>query len=478
VTIFHPLQNRALDFIRQYGLITSGDHVLVAVSGGPDSVTLLHVLLSLKISLKWSRLTILHFDHHLRGEASWKDKEFVESLAGRLHLPFICGSEDVQAYQKKHSISLEMAARECRHRFFQEALKKYKAQKTALGHTANDQAEEVLLRLFRGTGPGGLAGMFPKVLQSRLIRPLLFATRLEILKYLQENDLSYREDFSNQELFCQRNVLRLKVFPLLEEYFHPRVVETLYRHTQLALEEESFWNHEVQSCWSSLCKEETKDRKVLHIPSLLSLHSALQRRLFRFAIEKLQGNLLRIHAVHAEDIYQLVRQATSGKTIQLPQGLRVTKEGENLIFSKYSLPSLSSFHWILPTPGRYRFPHPVEPDSNRSLEIHLYIEDFSSDHPKEKPGASAHTAWLDAQKIHWPLIVRSRQVGDRFQPLGFHGIKKIQDFFVDAKVPRSYRDQIPILCDQEKICWIAGYRLDDRVKITPQTKQVLIVEIR
>lgn len=475
MTFHSPLRSRVLEFIRQCRLTDRGDHVLVAVSGGPDSVALLHILLSLETEFGWSRLAVLHFDHQLRGEDSQRDKAFVQALAERFALPFFCRSEDVRAYQKKRAISPEMAARECRRRFFLEISEQYGLQKNdpypvliALGHTAQDQAEEVLLRLFRGTGSGGLVGMLPKT-DENFIRPLLFAPRRDILEYLREQNISYREDFSNQDAFCQRNVLRLKVFPLLEKHFHSHVVETLYRHTRLTLDEENFLISETKARWASLCREETSGRNVLDLLSVLSLHPAMQRRIFRFAIEKLTGNLLGIYAVHIETVFRWVNKAASGKSLQLPHGVRVIREGEHLIFSKKPLSPAMPFHWDLPGPGHYDLP---------LFDVCLSLQDISSNFFDEKLRKSDFSALIDAQKVCWPLAIRSWKPGDRFRPLGFHGTKKLQDFFVDVKISRSERNRIPLLCDREKICWISGYRLDDRVKVTLQTRQVLVVKIR
>ncbi len=248
----HPLQRRVRDFIRQEQLLAGKDLVLVAVSGGPDSVALLHILVSLRESCGISKIAVLHFDHQLRGNASAADRDFVEALATTFDLPFHCGAEDVLSYHKQHKISVEMAARACRHRFFKDALTRLEAHAIALGHTANDQAEELLLRLFRGSGPGGMSGMHPRT-RGGLIRPLLFATRNEIIAYLRDKKLSFREDSSNNDPAYQRNALRHELFPVLEKHFHPRVVEVLCRHARLATDDESCWRDLLASQWTTVC---------------------------------------------------------------------------------------------------------------------------------------------------------------------------------------------------------------------------------
>jgi tRNA(Ile)-lysidine synthase len=438
---------------------------LVAVSGGPDSVALLHLLYTLRDPLKWERITVAHFDHQIRGAESREEKECVESLALKLNLPYLWGGEDVVRFGKRHSISLEMAARQCRHHFFQRTAKEQKAHKIALGHTANDQAEELLLRLFRGTGPGGLRGMPPLDPRNHIVRPLLFAQRPEIVSYLQEYSLPFRQDSSNEDPFCQRNALRLKVFPILEEHFHPRIVQVLNQHARRAQEEEDFWTEEIKIRWSSICIKHSHNSLALNLPLLAALHPALQRRLFRWAILEFKGTLSGIYAANIENIHRLAHESTSGKTIHLPHGLQVSKEGESLVLSRAPLSPPRPFQWTLPSPGRYHF---------SGLDIHLRLERRNV---HEKPLFSSESARIDAHRLQWPLILRSWKPGDRFRPMGLHGSKKIQDLFVDAKIPSSRRDKIPILCDQENICWVVGLRLDERVKVTSETEQVLVVEV-
>lgn len=467
--LLDPFQQKVFSFVLQHQLVDPDDHLLLAVSGGPDSTALLDVVASLQESLKYGRLTVLHFDHKLRGDASAGDKAFVQSLAERLGLPFYSESEDVHAYQAVHGVSLEMAARACRHRFFQSTLERLNAQKVALGHTADDQAEEVLLRLFRGTGPSGLAGMLPRT-RNGIIRPLLLTTRREILDYLDRRGLSFREDSSNCEPFCQRNALRLQIFPLIEEHFHSRLTEVLYRHTELVWDEEAFWDSQVEACQPSVCMEEGSDRVVLKLSAFLALHKALQRRVIRSAIERLRGNLLGFYSVHVEIIRKWAVETASGKTLELPAALWALREGEHLVFTKASPFKSEPFHWPILDFGSYSFP---------GFKVNIHFRDRIPGEPEavcSQTGEVSCVYEMDADKVLWPLAVRSWNPGDRFRPLGLHGSKKLQDFFTDSKISRTERARVPLLCDQEKICAVLGRRMDDRVKITPETKRLLVVE--
>jgi tRNA(Ile)-lysidine synthase len=466
----HPLQHRVLKHIHQKQLIASNDTILAAVSGGPDSVALLHLLLSFQERCAISRLVVVHFDHQLRGEASAADKAFVARLAEDCGLTFRSGSEDVRAYGRRHRISVEMAARACRHRFFRDSLQHFDAQAVALGHTANDRAEEILLKLFRGTGPSGMSGMLPRT-RGGLIRPLLYATRSEVLAYLRDQEICFREDLSNRDPAHQRNALRHEIFPLVMKHFHPRLVEVLCRHARIVEEEESCWRDLLAIHWPAVCLAETHSRIVLSSQNLRDLPPTLQRRLLRMAMDRLRGNLQGIYAVHIESICNILVRSTLGKSVQLPGGLWALLERKCLVLSSEPRRELprddSAFSQLISSPGRYQF---------ASFELRLGLENAFPRADVAHFQDTPNKVRLDADKIMWPLSLRFWRKGDRFAPLGLGGRKKLQDFFVDAKVSREERLRIPLLCDRDKICWVMGYRLDDRVKVTPATEHLLVIE--
>jgi len=412
----------------------------------------------------------LHLDHQLRGEASAKDARYAQDLAAQFAIPIISRSQDVPSYQREHRVSLEMAARACRRQFFLETLRELGAQKVAVGHTADDQGEELLLRLFRGTGPSGLTGMKVSTPEG-IIRPLLCVSREQVLEYLNDQNLTFRTDSSNQDLFCQRNILRHQLFPLLRERFHPRVVQTLCRCAELARDEENYWDAQIQSNWPRVCLEEKEDRLCLAAPRLAELPAALQRRLLRFALERFCGHLQRIYAVHVEALRGLILSDSSRKELHLPNRVRVIRSGDALVLSRGAPAANPLEERTVDSPGTHVF---------ADFSLHLREEERSAFGAADFRALSTlpRQVWLDADRLQWPLIVRSWRPGDRFQPMGLKGSKKLQDFFTDAKIPKEQRCRIPLLCDQEKICWVMGCRLDDRVKITARTKRVLIAEMR
>lgn len=457
------LAAKTLAFIRDHRLVHAGDHVLAAVSGGPDSVALLHVLLSLKDALGIEQLTVVHFDHRLRGAESTEDARFVEALAARLDLPFVSGGEEIRAVQESQGVSLEMAARIGRHGFFRRVMNELAATRLALGHTADDQAEELLLRLLRGTGPAGMAGM-RCVTKDGVIRPLLFASRSDIMGYINDLNLDFRHDESNFEALCQRNSLRLEVMPSLKRILHPAIDRVLVRHAQLVQEEESYWAEQVARLLPKITIHRDDEQLVLQLSALRSCHPALLRRLFRSVIELLRGNLLGFYAVHFELLEKLVRSADSSKMkqLQLPRQILVVSEAQRVVFRKGPALTGASFCYTIAEAGVHPF---------SSFTLQLSCRDLS---PLGPPPTAPNEVWMDAAQVHWPLTVRSWRPGDRFQPLGMRGSKKLQDFFTDCKIPRTERSKMVLLCDVEKICWVVGHRLDERVRVTRTTRQLLI----
>jgi tRNA(Ile)-lysidine synthase len=511
----HPLESRILQFIHEKRLIVEGRAVLAAVSGGPDSVALLRVLVSLRGRLEIGGLYVAHFNHQLRGAEADADAEWVRELAEKQGLEFEYGTADVAAYAKRRSLSLEMAARQCRRGFLLEIGQRRGASAVAFGHNADDQAEEVLLRLLRGTGPAGMAGMEPRT-GDGLVRPLLGATRREIVDYLADIGQSYREDPSNREPFCLRNRLRLEVMPLLKRHFNPRATETLCRHADLAAEEERFWAGLVDVHWREIVQEQSGGRVVLAAEKLRTQPAALRRRLYRRAAELLFGELRGIFAVHLKAVDRLVTEAQSGRSLDLPHGMRVMRDGDRLVFRVGVPEPVESPDLVMPGPGSYRvgelvvevseLPAEPAPDPGSACRSPAGASSCgrfppgygAGDYP---PGSrvSSSTAdagrpavagdpptpsrwWsvearLDADCVHWPLVLRTRRPGDRFQPLGMTGTRKLQDFFTDAKIPLEDRDRIPVLCDSKQILWVAGYRIDHRVRLEESTRRVLRIRI-
>ncbi len=471
----HPLEQQVFDFIKLHNLITKGDRVIVGVSGGPDSLALLSVLNNLRYLLQIDRIVIAHFNHHLRPE-SGKEEKFVRDFSRKLELDFFCSGADVAKLSKESGLSIEEAARKCRYDFFFDLKKKLEADKIAVAHNANDRAEELVLRLIRGSGPSALSSI-PIKHKNGIIRPLLSVYRSQIISYLNDKNIPYVMDASNELPIYQRNRVRHEVIPLLSEISGRNVNVLLNRLADLFSDEEDFWNDLLEKYWKRLNVQENKNLEfsshaVLWNRNLFrSLHVALQRRLIRRAVEFLTGSVYGFFFDHVESIRRLVVGQTSGRVIKW-KDISVRVEGNYIIFQRNvhngSLDGKQEFGFReIELPGCYEIKEVGVSITVRVLPVACF-----------SPECEENEAFMDAEAIKWPLVLRFWQKGDRFCPLGMRGrSKKLHDFFIDEKIPKSLRKKIPIITDAEKICWVVGLRLDDRVKVTDKTKSVIHVRV-
>jgi len=452
--------------IEKYRMIEKGDSVLVAFSGGPDSVALLHILFRLREEYSLS-LQVAHLNHQLRGEESELDVQFVKEFVRKLDLPLHIESKDVAKFAQEKGLSLEEGAREFRYQFLDRVASQIGIKRIATGHTKTDQAETVLLRLLRGAGWKGLCGI-PPVRDSKIIRPLIEVERREIEEYLGEEKLSFRFDSSNILKNHLRNRIRLRLIPLLQKEYSPKIVEILARTAALIEEDEKFLSEEVGKILPGLL-EKRKEEIVLDFKKILKYNKSLQRRILREAIYFLKGNLKGVEFQHIEALLKLMEWGGTGKSLTLPSGLRA-EIGYKELFLKYQ--DSSEFKRIdlnltLGIGERREIP-----ELGLTVEMRLLSP---SELPSEFKGKDS--AYFDMDKINPPFTLRFRRPGDRFQPLGMKSEKKLKEIFIDDKIPRSLRNQIPLLLDREGILWIVGFKRAERAKIEPQTKRVLLVAV-
>jgi tRNA(Ile)-lysidine synthase len=460
------LAKRISSFIKEYGLISGGEKVLVAVSGGPDSVCMLHVLNNLKEVLD-IQLHAAHLDHGLRGESA-ADAEYVASLASSLGIPVTVEKRDVAEWQSKRKISLEEAAREVRYRFLDGAARQSGAKRVAVGHTRDDQAETTLMHILRGSGIQGLRGLRPaahipygdKEDGIWVIRPLLEITRQETEDYCAANSLQPRKDTSNDEVRFFRNRVRLELIPLLRQY-NADIDGTLLRLADLAGEEADFIDEQAAALCNSLVTGEGH-LTCLDSGKLRGLPLALQRRVFRVMIERACGSLHDIESVHVDALVRLLFSNT-GRSVHLPGGTVVTNERNRIVVTTSGV-SACPWHvlghdYMLNVPGETKVP-------GWTVSATIMSENFFKDD-------DIFSASFDLARIGRRLLVRGRKASDRFHPLGMSHSRKLQDFMVDSSIPRSWRNSVPIVCSPEQIAWIVGWRIDDRVKVTTSTQEVL-----
>lgn len=465
------LEYRVFQFIQENRLTIPGQKILVAVSGGPDSVCLLHILSKLQGELGL-RLHVAHLNHQLRGEGAEADARYVAELARRLNIPATIEKRDVAGYQSEHRLSLEEAAREVRYIFLAQTAGSLGIDRVAVGHTQNDQVETILLHIIRGTGIQGLRGLQPcHSLQFSgnrltLIRPLLGVKRQETEEYCSQLHLSPCLDTSNLSFSLFRNRVRRELLPLLQTY-NPGVFESLLRIGRISRDELSFLEVEMAKIRDKILRREGSTL-VLDKNRLMALAPALQRELLRQAIDALLGTLKDIEARHIEEMLEALGKP-AGKRIMLPGGMIFSIEYDRYLLglSPQELNPLPQLwgEYDIDIPGETRVP-------GWNIEARVVLrEEMSGSRVLDNP--DRFSGYFDMDKVGNKIKVRTRRRGDRFQPLGMDCPKKVGEFMLDARIPRAWRDRIPILCSPRQIIWVAGWRIDERVKVTEETRQVL-----
>ncbi len=445
-------------------LLTSGEPLLVGVSGGADSVALLDALVQ-----SGFRPHVCHLNHQLRGADSGADAEFVAQLAKRYDLPATIKSRDVAAFAGEQKLSLEDAARRARHEFFSVVAQRTGIHKLALAHTADDQVETFLLRLLRGAGVPGLVGIWPErqIGSLRVIRPLLGIRRAEVLHYLDERKLSHCEDVSNADTRFTRNRIRHDLLPLLERDFNPAIRDVLARTAEILRDEDFYMlRHVAQTFYLRTCSNDS-----VNVTTLVNLPIAVQRRLLRFWLGGEDELGARFSFDHIEAVRALALNDSPSAQLDLPDDLVVYRE----------------YEWLRKTaraelePVRGTWPLNLLGETVvRELGVRFVLEggDLSAlSSVKEQQSGDKPPHFkedFDAEALGEQLVVRTWQEGDRFQPLGMSEEKKLQDFFVDEKVPRRRRGRTPLMCAADgRIAWVVGHRIAEPFKVTERSRRIL-----
>lgn len=460
-----PIVDRVKGYILRNKLISDGDKVVVAVSGGPDSMAMFHILLELS-SLLNIKLHLAHLDHQFRGVQSRKDAEFVRHHAEKLGQPITIESIDVPSIAWKNGLSDQVAAREIRYQFLFKVVKEVGGTKIALGHTSNDQAETVLERLLRGTGSRGLSGI-PIFSRGIIIRPLLIISRDEIIEYLIRTKILFLNDPSNEKPIYLRNRIRHELLPFLAERYNPRIYAILNRETEILSRENEFLCQYSSNIMDDITSEKKEKRLELDLGLFSRLHTAIKRRVILEAVSRIKGDIYNINYAQIEGALRMLDIGRTGGIIILPGQVYIRKGYDRIIVT--GLMDLEETEWSLaiPIPGRVFLPL-LSIDIETSIIKGPYIYKG-----REDIGAS-----FDHEGFSMPLIVRNRRMGDIIYPLGMSGKKKkLHDIFIDMKVPSEERGRIPLLVSPEGILWIIGIRQDDRFKVKEDTKRTLLVKI-
>ena len=471
----HKLLKKVEQTILSWNMLTQGDRVLAGVSGGPDSVAMLHILN--RIASAWKlEIGVAHLNHCLRGAASDKDAAFVAHLAAKLKIPCHIDKIDIRNDSSVRKLSVEAAARTIRYDFFDRIRRQYGYDKIATGHHQNDNAELVLMFLFRGSGPTGVSGI-PPVREGKIVRPLIDTNRNELVAFLDENEISYQIDDSNRDMRFLRNRLRHETIPYLQAHCNPGIVETLNRFSRIARSENEWLDEIIQPIYEHAVVRQSHHRQELSIPAFSAYPEAVRRRVIRTAIARTKGDLLKISFWHIESARLLAEYQQESGLLTLPDGVRIQREKNLMIFLQTDAPRCSRKQKIRAAVPTFNY-SVAGPDQTVIIQetgaVMIFSEiPVSADIMKN---LSDDIALLNIEKLQFPLTVRNIQPGDRFTPLGTSGTQKIQKYFIDHKIDRNQRMQFPVLLSENQIIWLTGHRIDDRFKIKPSTRSVLRIE--
>ncbi len=473
------VEDKVKKTIVEKGLLEKGDHIVVGISGGPDSVCLLSVLNNL--AHQW-QLTLygVHVNHNLRGDDAYQDQIYTKDFCKKLGIPCQVFSHDVNRLSLDWKITTEEAGRRVRYEAFETIKKEIREDwgikenvKIALAHNANDQAETLVMRIIRGTGTEGLAGM-EYLRAGGIIRPLLDVSREEIEGYCHEMQLNPRIDLTNLEPLYTRNRIRLELLPLLQSNYNQNIISTLNRLALIAQEDREYFSSQVQRLRGMVSLDAGIREFLINLKEYRKLHPALAKRLILASLKEI-GLDQDMTATHLDGADQLMRTGKTGDRMDLPwnYSLRISYEA-GVFYRKGDEKDTQ----VLDSTD---FSYPLGTDETIHIaEVNglLKTSIFKVDSNKASYIKNGFTAHLDLPRLGDidEIVVRNRRPGDYIQPLGMRGRKKLQDFFVDNKIPREKRNEVPLLCCGNEVIWIVGHRINENFKVTDSTVKILCLE--
>jgi len=449
--------------MRKAQLFRPGDRVGVAVSGGADSILLLHFMQQLAHDMGLG-LAVVHFNHQLRGPDSVADEQFVRERAESLGIEFIRSQAAVAKVAREHHANLEATARELRYRFFFSLVNQGRVDKVVTAHTANDQAETVLLRLLRGSGAKGLGGIYP-VLEGKVARPFLNLTRAEIGSELSSRKLEFRVDASNRDTRFLRNKVRAELLPLLERNYNPAIVSLLCALADRARDDEA---HLEQQAWERAHAWRLREGRNEKIPvsAFARFPASTGRRVLRQMIAAASGHLRGVTHGHVEALRRFAVEGQSGRSLVLPQGLVARKEFDWLIVGVPERGSArNGYSYAVEVPGETQVP---ELGSTFRFKIVNWRETEEGYNWSDRPR-------VDLSKLEGQLRIRSWLAGDSFRPVGSRKAKKVKELFQKRRIPLGRRSLWPVLTCGRSVIWVRGFPPDDRVVASPTTERVVTI---
>lgn len=456
------LKDKVLDTIFQYDMIHSGDRIIVAVSGGPDSMCLLNILLSLRQQLN---ITIFaaHVNHCLRGLEADLDEQFVREYCLRNNIEFFSKRVEIEELSKSKGISCEACGREERYAFFNELLQKLGANKIALAHNANDRAETILMRIIRGTGLEGLLGIKP-VRDYIYIRPIINIYREDIEKYCLDEELNPRIDKTNLQAIFTRNKIRLELIPYISKNFNEDFIEALNRLSDNAYYDNEYMEKIVEEKYKTYC-DKSKEKVIIYNIAFKE-PMAILSRIIRKAIEELKGDTQNIEKVHIKNIIKLQNSETGGSAI-LPLKIKAYNDYGNILLSLYKEePIKIKEEYALVLGKNY-----IE---DLNLSVYLKLLDINDSSVIK---GNHNTKYFDYNVETKDFKLRFRREGDRFTPFGMKGSKKLKDFFMDLKISREERDKTILITFGEEIAWVFPYRTSQKFSVSKESTKILQITI-
>ncbi|MEG0297134.1 MAG: tRNA lysidine(34) synthetase TilS [Clostridium sp.] len=451
-------------FCEENNLIQNNDRILVALSGGPDSVCLLHVLHSLKNELN---LTIgaAHINHMLRGEESTRDEVYVEELCNELSIPCYIKRIDIDSISKELGISHEMAGRDERYKFFEDVSNEQGYNKVAIAHNANDQAETVIMRMMRGTGLEGLGGIRSKR-NEKIIRPILSILRDEIESYCNEKKLNPRIDKSNLENIYSRNKVRLDILPYMKENFNPDIIQTINRMASILQKDDEYINNQCNKYFDNYCK--IQPGGLVINKKIFKLEDAIVNRIIKKSLIDYSGKYTNFEMKHIYDVIDLANKETN-KKIDLPNNI-IAENIYGDIYLKIRMRSAKKSEQK--NNEIFLLKEKLDVNTFKFMDYIIRVEIIKNKNNIEFSNNDL-IKHFDYDNIVEGIIIRTRKDGDKIRPLGMNGNKKVKDIFINSKVPKDYRETVPIVCFDDKIAWIVGYKVSEEYKVTQKTKTII-----
>lgn len=452
-------------YIEQYHMISEQDKIVIGVSGGADSVCLLFMLMEISQTLPFT-LYVVHINHGLRGAEAERDAAFVQDICREYKLPFYLYDEDVSSYAKEYGLTLEEAGRKLRYQAFEDVKQKVGADRIAVAHHKNDQAETVLFRLFRGSGIKGLGGIQP--VRDEIIRPLLCLERCETEQYLKEKGISYCTDATNESNHYTRNVIRNRLLPMIEEEIQKRAAAHIADTAELMQEAERYIYRQAVRESESIISGDRESGYRIRIEGLLQQDIIIRQYVIRICMERLACEWKDIGAQHVKAVLELSSKEV-GKTVILPQELVAKRDYDDILIclQEHQVKKSQSIHVLID-----RIPTTVHLSNGMSVDFYLEVSE-----KKQEIAQKTYTKQFDYDKIENDLLLRNREKNDFFCINAEMDRQTIKTYCINEKIPREKREELVLLADGAHILWVIGHRISEKYKITEETRNILNVRV-